>query len=277
VLLVAALSLTRCATPGAGSAAPAEVAFDRELVGHSRASSRRDLVQRILPHNVRIFVDEGGEAKRSASGVVIGSEATTGGSFSYVVTNAHVIHVPHLKDPSLRVVVEHGPDSVEYAAEPVLIGKVPELDLALVRVRGVRLPPAAMAGDDELSLGEDVIVAAAPFGKAISISGGMLSQVEWDKKGKRPLALKTDAAIGYGASGGGMYSGDTGKLLAIVEGYRTAKVGFQVGDKPVSFDVPMPGETFAVPVSRLREFLAANGYGRLVPGLRSTAQAASAL
>ena len=43
--------------------------------------------------------------------------------------------------------------------------------------------------------------------------------------------VKTDAPIGYGASGGGIFSLETGKLLAIVEGYRTAKVGFAVAEQ----------------------------------------------
>ena len=76
--------------------------------------------------------------------------------------------------------------------------------------------------------------------------------------------LKTDAPIGYGASGGGIFSLETGKLLAIVEGYRTAKVGFAVAEQDYSFDVPMPGETFAAPTSKVRRFLESKGFGRLL-------------
>jgi S1-C subfamily serine protease len=138
------------------------------------------------------------------------------------------------------------------------------MDLALLRVRGVELSPAELAEDLELELGEDVVVAACPFGKALSLSGGMLSQVEWDRESKSPKMVKTDAPIGYGASGGGIFSLETGKLLAIVEGYRTAKVGFAVADKDYSFDVPMPGETFAAPTSKVRGFLQSKGFGRLL-------------
>jgi serine protease Do len=76
--------------------------------------------------------------------------------------------------------------------------------------------------------------------------------------------LKTDAAIGYGASGGGIYSRVTGKLLAIVEGYRTAKVGFAVAEQTYSFDVPMPGETFGAPSAKVRTFLSAHGFERFL-------------
>ncbi len=169
-----------------------------------------------------------------------------------------------LKDPRMVVTQEHQAEVAEYPVQVVAVGQVPEMDLALLRVPGEELAPAELATDAELELGENVVVAACPFGKSLSLSGGMLSQVEWDHESKCPKMVKTDAPIGYGASGGGIFSLETGKLLAIVEGYRTAKVGFEVADKDYSFDVPMPGETFAAPISKVRKFLESKGYGRLL-------------
>lgn len=226
--------------------------------------TRRQMVRRIVPHNVRLVVTEGGKSRRTASGVVIGTERTDQGVASYVITNAHAVDVEDLKAPKMVITQEHQAEVTEYAVEVVATGEVPEMDLALLRVRGVELSPAELAGDTELELGEDVVVAACPFGKSLSLSGGMLSQVEWDRESKRPKMVKTDAPIGYGASGGGIFSLETGKLLAIVEGYRTAKVGFAVADKDYSFDVPMPGETFAAPTSKVRGFLESKGFGRLL-------------
>jgi serine protease Do len=123
-----------------------------------------------------------------------------------------------------------------------------------------------LATDEELVPGDEVVVAAAPFGRAISLSGGLISHVEWDPKTGIPSMVKTDASIGYGASGGGVYSLQDGKLVAVVEGYRTAKVGFAVAEQNFSFDVPMPGETFAAPAAKVRAFLHAHGYARLVSG-----------
>lgn len=229
----------------------------------------RSVAQRILPHNVRVFVYDGKEARRSASGVVVGSEARSTGRVSYVVTNAHALTTEGLEKPGLSIVVEYGPETVEYVAEPVALGHAPEMDLALIKVRGVGLTPAILADDDELEPGADVVVATAPYGKAVSLSGGMISQVEWDPRSRKPTALKTDAAIGYGASGGGVFSRTSGRLLAIVEGYRTAKVGFAVAEQNYSFDVPMPGETFAAPSAKVRDFLQSNGFGRLLPDGKS--------
>ncbi|HSP80753.1 MAG TPA: serine protease [Myxococcaceae bacterium] len=234
--------------------------------------SRKELVRRILPHNVRLAVSENGKVRRSASGVVIGSEQTEQGQVSYVVTNAHAVEMGDLKQPRLVVIVDDRGESTEYEGEPVAVGSVPEMDLALLRVPGLPLAPAQLAGDAEPELGDDVVVAASPFGRPLSLSGGMVSQLEWDKERRLPRMLKTDAAIGYGASGGGIFSLESGKLLAIVEGYRTAKVGFAVAEQSYSFDVPMPGETFAAPSSKVRRFLQQHGYARLLDGAGAESQ-----
>ncbi len=236
----------------------------RVLAEEVARPTRREVVRRILPHNVRLVVSDGGETRSTASGVVIGSEQTAKGSASYVLTNAHALDLTGMKAPQLTVTLEQRGEVFEYAAEPVAAGSVPDMDLALLRVGGVLLSPAELADDSELEPGGDVVVAASPFGKAISLSGGMVSQVEWDHALKSPRMLKTDAPIGYGASGGGIFSLETGRLLAIVEGYRTAKVGFAVAEQTYSFDVPMPGETFAAPSSKVRRFLQSKGYERLL-------------
>ncbi len=226
--------------------------------------TRKEQVKRILPHNVRLSILEGGKARRTASGVIIGNEKSAEGLVSYVLTNAHAVEMDDLKDPNLVVIVDDRANSMEYGAQVVATGAVPDMDLALLKVPGLSLTPAQLAADAELELGDDVVVAASPFGRALSLSGGMVSQVEWDKESKLPRMVKTDAAIGYGASGGGIFSLETGKLLAIVEGYRTAKVGFAVAEQNFSFDVPMPGETFAAPTAKVRQFLQQKGFARLL-------------
>ncbi len=256
-----------CATVSPPPVAPAPSAL-----AHPEGSDRKSILRRILPQNVRLFVFDGTEARRSASGVVIGSEATPDGAFSYVLTSAHAVEHDGAQEPRMVVYVDRGGDSFDYTARSVAVGKVPDLDLALVKVRGVSLAPAQLAEDSELEAGEDVVVVAAPYGKSLSVSGGMISYVEWDRKSGAPAMLKTDAAIGYGASGGGVYSASSGRLLAIVEGYRTARVGFAVAEQSYSFDVPMPGETFAAPTAKVRNFLESSGFGRFVarPGAQAS-------
>jgi serine protease Do len=265
--LPALLSFLSCAaTPNPSAETPVAGAAPvvRPAGAFTQRPSRKEMVRRILPHNVRLSITEGGKALRTASGVVIGNERTEEGLISYVVTNAHAVEMGDLKSPRLVVIVDDRGETTEYEARPVAMGAVPDMDLALLRVPGLPLAPARLAEDAEVELGEDVVVAASPFGRPLSLSGGMVSQLDWDKHSRKPRMVKTDAAIGYGASGGGIFSLESGKLLAIVEGYRTAKVGFAVAEQSYSFDVPMPGETFAAPSSKVRQFLHQHGYARLL-------------
>jgi hypothetical protein len=57
-----------------------------------------------------------------------------------------------------------------------------------------------------------------------------------------------------------------GRLIGLVEGYRTARVEFGKDADQYAFDVPMPGETFVAPAAKIRRFLADNGLSHLVAG-----------
>ncbi|HKD39907.1 MAG TPA: serine protease, partial [Myxococcaceae bacterium] len=181
LLLSAACSTIRPSSVGAASGA-----------ARPEGGDRKSVLRRILPQNVRLFVFEGDQPRRSASGVVIGSEATSDGAFSYVLTSAHAVAQETPEEQRMVVYVDRDGDSFDYSARPVVVGKVPELDLALIRVRGVSLAAAELAQDCELEAGEDVVVVAAPYGKSLSVSGGLISQVEWDRKSGAPAMLKTD-------------------------------------------------------------------------------------
>ena len=226
---------------------------------------RKETIQTILPQNVRVIVADDGKAVRSASGVSVASEVTAEGVVSYILTNAHVVTKEGLKDPNFLVLIETPVgDTQEFAANVVAEGAVPDADLAVLEVHGVRIEPAVLADDADLVVGDDVVVVAAPYGRPLSVSGGMVSQVDFAKGMPRtPSMIKTDAAIGYGASGGGMYSVDSGHLMGIIEGYRTAKVTIPVAAESYSFDVPMPGETFVAPAAKIRKFLGSKGLARI--------------
>jgi hypothetical protein len=46
-----------------------------------------------------------------------------------------------------------------------------------------------------------------------------------------------------------------GRLVDLVEGYRTARVSFEGTATPQSISVPVPGETYVVPLADIRRFL----------------------
>ncbi|MFY3746647.1 trypsin-like peptidase domain-containing protein [Anaeromyxobacter sp. Red801] len=226
---------------------------------------RAETVHKVFPSAVRLQIVAGGNVVRSASGIAFAHD----GGRTYVLTNAHVVE-PAREWPEgaeLRVLPSDG--SAGVAARVVARGRVPEADLAVLEV-AAKLPVTPLAGDDLLELGDDLVVIGAPFGKGLSVAAGIVSQVEYElaenaAAPRRARALKTDAAIGYGSSGGGVFDVPGGQLIGLVEGYRTARVAFGKDEEQYAFDVPMPGETFVAPAAKIRRFLVEKGLGRLAP------------
>ncbi|MFT3915946.1 MAG: serine protease [Anaeromyxobacteraceae bacterium] len=225
------------------------------------ANPRSSTVHRVFPSAVRVQVLAGGKVVRSASGIAFARE----GERTAVLTNAHVVEpAPGGTAIEVRVLLE-GREPVP--ARLLAAGQVEVNDLAVLEV-SLPLPVTPLAPDEALELGDDLVVIGAPFGKGLSVAAGIVSQVEYElaenaAAPRRPRALKTDAAIGYGSSGGGVFDVPAGRLVGLVEGYRTARVAFGKDPDRYAFDVPMPGETFVAPAAKIRGFLRAQGLGRL--------------
>jgi S1-C subfamily serine protease len=241
--------------------APAAALADRA------SNPRAETVRRVFPSAVRVEITAAGEQVRAASGVAFARD----GGRSYVLTNAHVVEpgTAWRSPVVIRVLASGAPDGVE--AKVVARGRVPETDLAVLEVKA-ELAVTPLAADGPLELGDDLVVIGAPFGKGLSVAAGIVSQVDYAfsenaAAPREPKALKTDAAIGYGSSGGGVFGVPGGELVGLVEGYRTARVAFggKGGDDRYAFDVPMPGETFVAPAAKIRRFLGEHGLARLAP------------
>jgi len=231
-------------------------------------SERSRVVHKVLRQSVRVEVLVRGKVERAASGVVVANDGET----SWILTNEHVVQREGLSgSASFEVVVER-PKLHRLKARVFAEGKVPDEDLALLVVTGEPLAPVQIAAGDQVDVGDDVVVIGAPYGRALSVSSGIVSQLEVDEQDPHvQRSMKTDAPIGYGASGGGVFDVPFGRLVGLVEGYRTAKVAFGgLSKEEFSFDVPMPGETFLAPPAKIRAFLVRAGIGKLA-GLREAA------
>jgi S1-C subfamily serine protease len=244
----------------------------RHSVAQPAGNPRSATVQKVYSSAVRIQITAGGSVVRSASGVAFARD----GDRTYVLTNAHVVAPSKSwKQPVEMRVLTGGNAAI--AARVVAAGGAPEMDVAVIEVQDATLPITPLSVDDTLELGDDLVVIGAPFGKGLSVAAGIVSQVEYDTPesvGPRaPRALKTDAAIGYGSSGGGVFDVPAGRLVGLVEGYRTARVEFGKAEEGYHFDVPMPGETFVAPAAKIRKFLVERGLTRLA-GSAATASVA---
>jgi len=250
---------------------PAAIALALLALPAFAKSEKSRVVQKALRYSVRVEVLVRGKVERAASGVVVATEGDT----SYVLTNEHVVQREGLSgNASFQVVVER-PKLRRLQARVIAEGKVPDEDLALLAVYGEALTPAQIVAEDHVDVGDDVVVVGAPYGRALSVSSGIVSQLEVDEQDPRvQRAMKTDAPIGYGASGGGVFDVPSGRLVGLVEGYRTAKVAFGgLSKDEFSFDIPMPGETFLAPPAKIRAFVQRAGIGKLA-GLKEGAAVA---
>jgi S1-C subfamily serine protease len=222
-------------------------------------SEKSRVVQKALLQSVRIEVTVSGKVARAATGVVVANEPGR----SFVLTNEHVISRDGLKGtPTFTIIVER-PALRRVPARVRFEGEVPAEDLAVLEVADL-LPAVSVGQPADAQVGDDIVVVGAPYGRSLSVSSGIVSQIEVvDDDPRQQRSMKTDAPIGYGASGGGVFSVPGGKLVGLVEGYRTAKVSFGgIAGSDFSFDVPMPGETFLSPPAKIRAFLMRAGLAR---------------
>jgi S1-C subfamily serine protease len=242
--------------------------------GAAQAGNPRSAtVQKVYPSAVRVQIAAAGEVVRSASGIAFAREDGR----TYVLTNAHVVDPNRAWAAPIELHVLASGARAPLAARVLARGRVPDVDLAVLEVQDASIPVTPVASDDRLDLGEDLVVIGAPFGKGLSVAAGIVSQVEYEpaenaRAPRVPTSLKTDAAIGYGSSGAGVFDVPGGQLVGLVEGYRTARVAFGK-DEGYAFDVPMPGETFVAPAAKIRRFLSDQGLGRLAPGAATAALA----
>lgn len=174
----------------------------------------------------------------------------------YLLTNYHVIERASLIMVTLN-------DGSGYQARVIAADEIN--DLALIKIDPERkLSPVSFADDDDVLLGETVIVVGNPFGLSHSVTVGVLSAMNRPAtyRGKvlfRDI-LQTDAAVNPGSSGG---------PLVNIEG--------DVIGVNVAFDQEAQNIGFALPVKRVRlllaEWLAPTALKKLWMGMQVDEQA----
>ena len=235
------------------------VALTLALAGCSAlggSSERGDVIRRILPSAVQLRSERDGGARRAASGVVLASDGQT--KRSWILTTRHFLDPAVRQDVSVSTPIRKG------RAKAVVKSVSPDLDLAVIEVEGISLPPVRFK--EVVRLGDEIWIAAFPWGRQLTVVSGVVSQLKNDdgEFSVEGTIRMVDASVSYGASGGGVFDAETGALVGIVEGYRTAQMALP--DKPDrALQVPVAGETLVIPVGSIVSFLNASGLGDLVP------------
>ncbi len=232
-------------------------------------NGRQAIIDRIVASTVKVMIEQDGRRLSTGSGVVIASRAGGPGleAVSYVLTAAHVVESV---DGAKVIVRFTGPYATQgkFVATISRRGNPDTLDLALLKVPGIAVPPAvfpASEDQDQIHLGEGILLVGFPWGKRLGLFGGIVSQMPADGGVKSPAdegtdpTIVVDAASAKGVSGGGVFRESTGTLIGVVEGFQTASVAVKAQASTYSINVPMPGETFVVPFPRIRQFLQESG------------------
>ncbi len=217
--------------------------------------TRETVIARIVPSSVQIVLERDGKRFRTGSGVAIAARKSKQGIDCFVLTSGHTLADISSRD---QVVVLFGRDhgaGMRVSAAVVGVREADDLDLALLQTRTGECVPAVFGHPP--GLGDPIWVVAYPWGRNMTLVGGIVSQIPLDQPDDPDTAprLIVDAPVSYGASGGGVYESRTGRLVGLVEGYRTARVSFNEEASARSIDVPVPGETYVVPLSAVQRFL----------------------
>ena len=93
------------------------------------------------------------------SGFIISSDG-------YILTNNHVVD----KATDIKVSLSDG-----RVYEAKLIGKSPDIDIALIKIDAQGLPSATLGDSDEIEVGDMVIAIGNPFGLSHTVTSGIVS------------------------------------------------------------------------------------------------------
>src|SRR5215203_5839981 len=172
------------------------------------------LTRKVWPSVVHIMVSSYAAREDPRAAVaVVDRQQSSGSGFviddqGYILTNAHVVN------GARRVQIVLPGDNADGSHATALsnkmkivsariVGVTTELDLALLKVDGVKLPALPLATYSELRQGETVFAFGSPNGLRNSLTHGMVSAVARQVTADSPqIFVQTDASINPGNSGG---------------------------------------------------------------------------
>jgi serine protease Do len=183
---------------------------------HKLNESVDALIKKVSPSVVQILVTGYGpleDSDHGNAGVVIGRQRAIGSGFvidssGYIITNAHVVRgaqrvqvvLPAANaDGSLEAALSSRTNSVPAR----IIGVTSEIDLALLKIEGGKLPALPIALYRNLRQGEAVFAFGSPQGLRNTLTHGVVSAVARQTDPDSPMVyIQTDAPINPGNSGG---------------------------------------------------------------------------
>ena len=203
----------------------------------SAAGSINSIVTKVFPSVATINV-----TSPNGGGTGSGSIFKTTSTFSYVVTNNHVIESAAGGAGTITVELDNGDQAVA-----TIVGREPNYDLAVLKINKGNLPTIEIGDSSQIQIGDQVIAFGSPLGLDHTVTSGIVSSLN------RPVvtsggtnstesyvdAIQTDAAINPGNSGGPL-TDSLGRMIGINAATATlGSVSGQSGSIGLGFAIPM--------------------------------------
>ena len=243
VLLSSALLLVAAPPPASAQQKPAP--SQDPLVRMNEAIDA--LTRKVWPSVVQILVTSYGSLEdpvRGNASVVVGRQRSTGSGFvidpdGYIMTNAHVVNGAQrvqivLPAENVDGTLTSALSGKTYLLTARIVGITTELDLALLKVDGQKLPALTLATYSQLRQGETVFAFGSPIGLRNTLTHGLVSAVARQVDPDSPLIyVQTDAPINPGNSGGPLVN-----IRGEVVGVNTFIVSQSGGNEGLGFAIP---------------------------------------
>ena len=203
------------------------------------------LTRKVWPSVVHIMVSSyAARDDHRAAAAVVDRQHSSGSGFvidpdGYIMTNAHVVNGAR-RDPDRAAAANADGTwrprcrTETKVVSARIVGITTELDLALLKVDGVKLPALPLATYSDLRQGETVFAFGSPNGLRNSLTHGMVSAVARQVTPDSPqIFVQTDAPINPGNSGGPLVN-----IRGEVVGVSTFIMSQSGGNEGLGFAIP---------------------------------------
>jgi len=219
------------------------------------------LTRKVWPSVVQILVTSYGprnEGPQGVAGTVVGMQQSTGSGFvidpdGYILTNAHVVNAARRIQILLPADNADGTLATALSgrarlAAAQIVGITTELDMALLKVEGLKLPALPLATYTQVRQGEMVFAFGSPNALRNSLTHGLVSAVARQVDPDSPqIFVQTDAPINPGNSGGPLVN-----IRGEVVGVNTFILSQSGGNEGLGFAIP--SATARTVVRQLRQY-----------------------
>jgi serine protease Do len=205
------------------------------------------LTRKVWPSVVQLLVSSYGARETGMPGDTIaqmGRQRSSGSGFvidpdGYILTNAHVVSGAQRVQVVVPAANTDGTLATALSSRTTvlaahIVGVATELDLAVLKVEGLKLPALPFATYSDLRQGETVFAFGSPIGLRNTLTHGLVSAVARQVDPDSPLIyIQTDAPINPGNSGGPLVN-----IRGEVVGVNTFIVSQAGGSDGLGFAIP---------------------------------------